>query len=147
MASSLAAAPIRPNPKLTPGDTMLDKSGAPVSLTKLCRPGYSKTVRNVPESLKREVFAEYGITPNGQKFEVDHLRSLELGGSNTLANLWPQTYLGRWNAHMKDALENRLHWLVCHDKLDLTEAQQEISTDWIAAYDKYITHGPKKGTK
>lgn len=126
---------------------MLEKNGSPVSLTKLCRPGYSKTARYVPEKEKRAVFQEYGIKQSGL-FEVDHLISLELGGSNNLENLWSQSYHTKpFNAHLKDALENRLHWLVCHDRLDLADAQREISIDWVAAYDKYITHGPKKGTK
>jgi hypothetical protein len=40
---------------------------------------------------------------------VDHLIPLELGGSNDIANLWPQSYVTVWNAHMKDRLENRLN--------------------------------------
>ena len=45
--------------------------------------------------------------------EVDHLISLELGGSNAIRNLWPEPYAGRWGARTKDVLENRLHDLVC----------------------------------
>jgi hypothetical protein len=125
---------------MTPGETQV------VALKLICTPGYSKSARYVPDKEKRQVFADYGIPQSG-KCEVDHLDSLELGGTNNLKNLWPQRYRGRLNAHMKDALENRLHWLVCHGRLDLAEAQREISTDWVKAYDKYITHGPKKGTK
>jgi hypothetical protein len=29
---------------------------------------------------------------------IDHLISLELGGANTVDNLWPQPYDGEWNA-------------------------------------------------
>lgn len=150
LASSIAAAPtqpVRPNRSLTPGVLMLEKNGTPVSLTKLCRTGYSKTARYVPQNEKRAVFEEYGIQQSG-KFEVDHLISLELGGSNAIGNLWPQSYQTKpFNAHLKDALENRLHWLVCHGQLDLAVAQREISENWVKAYGKYITHGPKKGTR
>jgi hypothetical protein len=38
---------------------------------------------------------------------VDHLVSLEIGGANTVQNLWPQSYdTTPWNAHVKDKLEN-----------------------------------------
>jgi len=33
-------------------------------------------------------------------------------------------------------LEDRLHWLVIGGRLDLKQAQKEISADWTAAYHK-----------
>ena len=45
-------APIRPDPKLTPGATF------DVTLQDVSVPGYSKKVRHVTAELKREVFAE-----------------------------------------------------------------------------------------
>src|SRR5437016_4455879 len=79
--------PILPDPKLTPGD-VLD-----VTKEDICTPGYTKRVRNVPAAVKRKVFEEYGIqNPGKGEFEVDHLISLELGGSNSIKNLWPQSY-------------------------------------------------------
>ena len=39
---------------------------------------------------------------------------------------------------MKDDLEERLHEMVCTGQLDLTTAQRDIATDWIAAYKKYF---------
>ena len=39
---------------------------------------------------------------------------------------------------MKDDLEDRLHEMVCNGRLDLTEAQREIASNWIAAYKKYF---------
>ena len=69
---------------------------------------------------------------------MDHLISLELGGSNSLKNLWPESYQGAWNAHVKDRLENRLHALVCAGQLDLKTAQHAIATNWIAAYQQYL---------
>ena len=75
---------------------------------------------------------------------MDHLISLELGGSNSIKNLWPQSYETQpWNAHVKDALENELHDEVCSGRLDLATAQHDIATDWIAAYKKYFhTNAP-----
>jgi hypothetical protein len=117
---------------LTPGDVL------PVTTADICTPGYTRKVRNVPAAVKRRVFASYGVTPKPGAYEVDHLISLELGGSNSIRNLWPQPYTGPWNAHQKDALENRLHKLVCSGSLPLEQAQHDIASDWVSAYHKYI---------
>jgi hypothetical protein len=110
------------------------------TVEKICTPGYSQTVRNVPSSKKKAVFMLYkDADPNKDSYEVDHLVSLELGGSNDITNLWPQSYTTYpWNAHSKDRLENKMHKLICQGKLDLPTAQFEIATDWIKAYRKYI---------
>src|SRR3981189_3733304 len=48
------------------------------TVRQICTPGYSRSVRNVPASLKRSVYAEYGIkTHTPGSYEVDHLVSLE----------------------------------------------------------------------
>ncbi len=122
--------PIAPDPKLTPGAVL------PVTRDDICVPGYTQKVRNVPEAVKRQVYAEYGITSHkAGDFEVDHLISLELGGSNSPKNLWPESYKTQpWNAHVKDALENRLHADICTNQIDMAAAQHEIATDWIGAY-------------
>lgn len=131
---ALAADPIRPDSTLTPGATL------PVTAKQLCVKGYAGRTRNVPESEKLAVYREYHIAshPKGE-YEIDHLISLELGGSNDIKNLWPQSYVTKpYNAHVKDKLEDRLHALVCHGKVPLATAQQAIRTDWIAAYRKYV---------
>ena len=139
---SLAASaepPILPDPRLTPG-AALDVTVADIAV-----PGYTKKVRNVPIEVKREVYAEYGILSHApREFEVDHLIPLELGGSNSKKNLWPESFITEpWNAYVKDVLENRLHVLVCSGQLDLKAAQDAIATNWIEAYRKYV--GPEPG--
>lgn len=134
---------VRPDPKLTPGVTL------DVSTETLCKPGYPATVRNVPESEKVAVYKEYGITPYkgiGKDYEVDHLISLELGGSNDIRNLWLEPYRPVPGAHQKDLVENWLHRQVCQGKISLKEAQREISTDWMDVYEKNLSavHGGKK---
>jgi hypothetical protein len=116
----------RPNPQLTPGATFPD-----VTVSQVCTPGYSRSVRNLPTSKKRAVFAEYGITnPTPGAYEIDHLIALELGGSNDITNLWPEPFQGPDNAHVKDAMENRLHAQVCAGALLLADAQAEIVHWW-----------------
>lgn len=133
-----ANAPIVPDPKLTPGRVDLN-----ATVDKICVSGYTATVRDVPESLKKKVFDEYNVDRKSDKFEVDHLISLELGGSNDIMNLWPQSYTTQpWNAYVKDKLENHLHKLVCDGKMDLRQAQIEISNNWIVAYKKYFGDTP-----
>ena len=57
----------------------------------ICVRGYSKSVRDVPYEVKIEAYREYGIIHRVRgEYEVDHLISLELGGSNDIANLWPE---------------------------------------------------------
>ena len=43
---------------------------------------------------------------------------------------------------MKDALERKLHKLVCAGQLDLKTAQREIASNWIEAYKKYVNETP-----
>ena len=49
-------------------------------------------IRNVPDSEKHQVEIEYGLAPKsyGSTLEIDHIVSLELGGSNDIANLYPE---------------------------------------------------------
>ena len=69
---------------------------------------------------------------------MDHLISRELGGADSVENLWPQPYAQNPGAHEKDWLENRLHEDVCSDRINLEQAQQEIKADWYAAYLKRV---------
>lgn len=106
----------------------------------LCPTAHTAKVRNVTAADKKAVYAAYGVKSHKPgEFEVDHLISLELGGSNDRANLWPQSYLTKpWNAHVKDRLENELHRLICAGSISVKEAQTEISTDWIRSYRKHL---------
>lgn len=100
---------------------------------KVCTPGYSSAVRNVSASTKGAVYAAYGMAQHfdGQDGEVDHLVSLELGGSNVRANLFPEAAPG---SHEKDRLENALHAEVCDGTLSLRRAQRLIAGNWVRAY-------------
>ena len=57
--------------------------------------------------LRETVFASYGIAlpvPVGA-YELDHLIPLELGGSDTVDNLWPQAAVPSPGYHEKDRVE------------------------------------------
>jgi hypothetical protein len=115
-----------------------------VTAEDVCVPGCAKKVRAVPARLKRQAYAEYRITQyKTGDYEVDHLIPLSLGGSNSIRNLWPQsTKTSPWNSFVKDALERKLHKLVCERKLNLKTAQREIASNWIEAYQKYVRKTP-----
>lgn len=95
---------------------------------KLCDPNFrTGTIRNVTESEKQQVYAEYDITSHKPgEYEIDHLISLELGGSNDIKNLWPENGF----PNPKDQVENKLHKEVCTGQITLQEAQKCISTNW-----------------
>lgn len=117
---------------LTPGAT----SG--LTAAQLCSKTFrTGSVRDVTEATKHSACAEYGLSRadcTGSKVEIDHLISLELGGSNDLKNLWPQPYLPKPGAREKDVVEDELHRQVCAGTIPLATAQHEISTDWYAVY-------------
>ena len=94
----------------------------------------------IPENIQRAVFGAYGIpSPQPGQYEIDYLTTPDLGGAESTRNLWPEPYSTRWNARLKDTLEQRLHQLVCAQKVDLATARHDIATDWIAAYRKYVS--------
>lgn len=119
-----------PDSACTPGALM---AGATVD--KICVSGYSSSVRNVTTAEKDQVYAEYGITSHyAGQYEVDHLVSLELGGSNEISNLWPELASPTPGFHQKDQVENYLHSQVCNGSVTLAKAQEEISTNWLDVY-------------
>jgi hypothetical protein len=122
-----------PEPSLTPGVAI------PVNRDQVCLAPRTKN-GIVPVSLQRRVFEEYGIAgAEPRAYEVDYLITPALGGADDIRNLWPQSNSSAvWNARVKDALEDRLHDLVCDGRLDLATAQRDIASDWIAAYKKYF---------
>ena len=123
-----------PDKTMTPGHTRI------TTLSDLCTTSTS-LVRNVPDSEKNLILHNYKLSGNDRSvckegYEIDHLISLELGGDNSPANLWPQSYCGENSAHKKDKLENELHRQVCSGKITLESAQKCISSDWVMCYIK-----------
>ena len=125
-----------PNAALTPGVALA------VGRARICVSGYASSVRDVPESEKDAVYERYGVPHVPYQHEVDHLVSLEIGGSNAISNLWPEPYAGRWGARTKDVLEDRLHDLVCSGTIGLRYAQRIEARNWVAAYRRYVGGAP-----
>jgi hypothetical protein len=118
-----------PDPACTPGAVF------EVTAVQVCVSGYSSSVRNVPESLKDQVYASYGIINRSPgQYEVDHLIPLELGGSNDIKNLFPEAASPKPGFHEKDKVENYLHDQVCDGRIDLQLAQDIIRDDWVKVY-------------
>jgi anti-sigma factor RsiW len=124
-----------PNRSLTPGAIRQ------VAVRDVCVMAHEEVVKAVPAALRQRVFQEYGIAnADADNYEVDYLITPGLGGAEDVRNLWPEPNASPvWNSRVKDALEERLHQLVCSGKLDLPTAQREIAADWIAAYRKYFS--------
>jgi len=136
-ASSLPGenqAALLPDKVLTPGAVR------PVTVSQLCETSDDDLDPGVAAPTKNEVFQEYGIRADRQRkyFQVDYLINPQLGGVEDVRNLWPQPYTSQWNAEAKDALERRLHRMVCERQIELADAQHEIASNWIDAYKKYF---------
>jgi hypothetical protein len=59
---------------------------------------------------------------------------LVAGGSNQLANLFPQSASPRPGFHEKDRLENAIHDRVCERGDALRPLQRRVAKDWVALY-------------
>jgi hypothetical protein len=120
-----------PDAACTPGAVF-----ASSTLEQICQSGYTKTVRNVSTKTKKQLYAAYGIAypqPTGT-YEADHLIPLELGGSNAVANLFPEAAAPQPGFKEKDLVENYLHQQVCDGLMPLPRAQEAIAHDWVAVY-------------
>jgi hypothetical protein len=111
----------------------------------ICSPSFRTTaIRNVPQSEKYDVEREYGMAARhyGSALEIDHIVSLELGGSNDIANLFPEKLYAHPGYRVKDRLENKLHDLVCAGTMTLRAAQRGIASNWQALYEKIHGRAP-----
>ncbi len=108
----------------------------------ICKSGYTKTVRppvTVTSKIKEQTMKDYGFTDSPSNYELDHLISLELGGSpDDVKNLFPEPYNIELGATKKDTVENYLHAQVCSGLLTLKEAQKAISENWVLVYQTNI---------
>jgi hypothetical protein len=128
-----------PRGDLTPG------ASAPVTLDDICGSGRPGRTQPIQTSVHQAIFARYGADySRATEYELDYLITPELGGVADARNLWPQSFTRTpWNAYVKDELERFFHRRVCEGKIELTTAQREMASDWIAAYKRYFnTNSP-----
>ena len=120
IANGRDAESLVPNPKLTPGR---------VARTEKDRGG-------VTLQLEQKVFARYRLPWSRRaEFKIDHLIPTELGGADTIDNLWPQSVRARpYGADRKELLVEVLLDKVRTGKMSLAQAQEQISRDWIDAF-------------
>jgi hypothetical protein len=90
---------------------------------------------------KKVTYGWYGVTKPADNrephmiCELDHLISIEIGGADTLDNIWPQcgpegaTGANRY-FKQKDMVENYLAAQVRAGKMKLKDVQVGIATDW-----------------
>lgn len=130
---------IYPNYNLTYGGV------TSTNLTEICNVGYSSTIRNVSQSTREAVFAEYNISypqPTGTT-ELDHFYALEISGNNFPSNLWVQwsdKIVGAGKGfESKDKLENYLHRQMCAGNITQQQAFDSTRNDWVAAYQECCT--------
>lgn len=127
-----------PNHAITPG------SVRPAALTELCAMPDDDLDPVVTPEKAHAVLSAYGLNDRTSRaFQVDYLINPQLGGNDDVENLWPEPYHATvWNAQAKDALETRLHGMVCSGQMSLEDAQRLIATDWIGAY-KQVFHADR----
>jgi hypothetical protein len=109
-----------PSPKLTPGRVATrDKDRGGVTL-----------------KMEKKVFARYHLPWSRRaEFKIDHLIPLELGGADTIDNLWPQSLRTKpYDADRKELLTEMLLARIRAGHMTLAQAQEQISHDWIDAF-------------
>jgi hypothetical protein len=128
-----------PDPNCTPG-----AENPTVTLDVLRNSAFrTACLRNcaTTEQQKHVTYGWYGLTSppnntgNNQTCELDHLVPLELGGADTLDNIWPQcgpngVSLNQRYFKQKDMVENYLAAQVKAGAIDLETARHQIATDW-----------------
>lgn len=108
----------------------------------ICVRGYAKSVRpaaSYTNGVKQMLMQRAGMNPTlAQYYELDHIIPLALGGHPTdRQNLALQIREGKNGVERKDRIELKLECLVCSNQVALAEAQDQIATDWQAAYNKH----------
>jgi Excalibur calcium-binding domain len=103
----------------------------------ICLPSFrAGSIPEVPASEQHAVEVEYGMKPGsyGRAIEIDRIVSVELGGSKSIANLYPEPGSGTANYHVKDRLEKKLHAMVCGGEITLSAARHGIASNWERLY-------------
>ena len=105
----------------------------------ICSPTFrTSNYRNVPVSEKHADEQEYGLAPRpyGSTLEIDHIVSLELGGSNSVANLFPKRRRQARATTSRTGSRTNCTTSSCSGQIGLRSAQRQIAANWQALYKK-----------
>ena len=111
----------------------------------ICSPSFhTGAIRDVPQSEKFAVEREYGKAASyyGRSVEIDHIVPLELGGSNSIANLYFEPEAARPTITPRTNSRTRLHDMVCSGSITLRRAQRQIATNWKTLYRNVFGRAP-----
>jgi hypothetical protein len=113
-----------PNRKLTPGRVATrekDRGGITVAM-------------------EQKIFARYRLPWAWRaEYKIDHLIPLELGGADTIDNLWPQSLRAKpYGPDRKELLTEVFLEKIRTGKMILAQAQEEIRRDWIDAFVDHV---------
>lgn len=86
--------------------------------------------------MEQRVFARYHLPWSRRaEFKIDHLIPVELGGADTIDNLWPQSLRAKpYDADRKELLTEMLLARIRAGQMTIVQAQEQISRDWIDAF-------------
>lgn len=119
-----------PDPNCTPGVALEN-----IDTSDICQPDFPSDADTTSSGLLNQLLSEYRINPDdANEYVVDHLISVSLGGSNDLANLWPQRQDPRPGYHEKDRVEQFLKTEVCAGRMSLQEAQKRLADNWVKVF-------------
>jgi hypothetical protein len=123
-ANASAQDALLPNPRLTPGKIA----------------GRDKDRSGVTTQMEQKVFARYRLPWSRRpEFKIDHLVPVELGGADTVDNLWPQSLrIKPYGADRKELLTELLLQRIRTGRMTMVQAQDEIRKDWIDAFVEYF---------
>lgn len=125
VGNACAADALVPNPKLTPGKVaQREKDGG----------------GGVTLAMEQRVFARYRLPWSRRaEFKIDHLIPIELGGADSIENLWPQSVRAKpYGADRKELLTEVLLARIAKGQITLSQAQDQISKDWIDAFIDHV---------
>lgn len=121
-ATPFAPIPITPDEKQTPGDYCSDTDKDFTEYRYAEKIPYC--TRNVKTNLKKKLYAIYKVPSKCEnRYTIDHLVPLALGGNNSQDNLWPEHLLVKATRQM---MEEDLYQKVSKGLMKVNDAVQQI---------------------
>ena len=122
IANTVFAFPLTPDPQRSPG-----------SLCHRGDPDYSEDryveripycSRNVSTVTKKSIYRVYRIPSRCQnRYTIDHLIPLSIGGDNSIRNLWPEH---KFIKATRKQLESQLYWAMQQGQLSQKDAVNQV---------------------